>query len=222
MNDSGELVSNGATVGGSGHLGDRLARLRRLADLSQEILAERSGISVDGIRKLEQHRKHSVRLPILHKLATGLGVEVTALSGDPPALSAEQGESPGLVAIRRAIMSSQLAPTPEPDSAEPLSLDLLREEIAEGWTLHHAAAFGQLVRSLPEIIDDARIAVAVGQGDQREAAQVALGKALQLGGHLAIRLGKTDLALSSSERGLRAADSGDDPLPAPRVSNSIA
>lgn len=49
-----------------------------------------------------------------------------------------------------------------------------------------------------------------------------MGKALQLGGHLAIRLGKTDLALSSLERGLLAAESGDDPLLAPMVSNSIA
>jgi len=174
------------------------------------------------IRKLEQHRKHSVRLPTLHKLAAGLGIEVTGLLGDPPALAAEQDESPALVAVRRAIMPSPLAPTPEPESAEPLSLDLLRAEIAEGWTLYHAAEFGQLTRSLPEIIDDARTAVAVGPRDQREAAQVALGKALQLGGHLAIRLGKTDLAMSSLERGLLAAESGDEPLLAPIVSNSMA
>jgi transcriptional regulator with XRE-family HTH domain len=215
-------VSDDPIASASGHLGDRLARLRRLADLSQERLSERSGVSVDVIRKLEQHRKHSVRLPTLHKLASGLGVEVTGLLGDPPALSAEQDESPALVAIRRAIMPSPLMPTPEPESAEPLSLDLLRAEIAEGWTLYHTAEFGQLTRSLPEIINDARIAVTVGSRDQRGAAQVALGKAFQLGGHLAIRLGKTDLALSSLERGLLAAESGDDPLLAPMVSHPIS
>lgn len=215
-------MSDEATVGASGHLGDRLARLRRLADLTQEGLSERSGVSTDVIRKLEQHRKHSVRLPTLHKLAAGLGIEVTGLLGDPPALLAEQVESAEIVAVRRAIMPSPLAPMPESDGAEPLSLDLLRAEIAEGWTLYHAAEFAQLMRSLPGIIDDARIAVAVGPRAQRDAAQVALGKALQLGGHLAIRLGKTDLALSSLERGLLAADSGNDPLLGPMVSNSIA
>ncbi|MGH3867117.1 MAG: helix-turn-helix domain-containing protein [Pseudonocardiaceae bacterium] len=86
-------------AGASGHLGDRLARLRRLADLSQERLSERSGISVDVVRKLEQHRKHSVRLPTLHKLASGLGVEVTMLLGDPPALSA------GLFAVFSGLLS---------------------------------------------------------------------------------------------------------------------
>ena len=71
-------------AGGEAHLGDRLARLRRLAGLTQEQVAERSGVSVDVIRKLEQHRKHSARLPTLHALAKGLGVEVTSLLGDPP------------------------------------------------------------------------------------------------------------------------------------------
>ncbi|GAA3049945.1 hypothetical protein GCM10020000_33280 [Streptomyces olivoverticillatus] len=66
---------------GSEHLGDRVQRLRRMADLTQEGLAERSGVSVDVVRKLEQRRKHSARLPTLHALAKGLGVEVTTLLG---------------------------------------------------------------------------------------------------------------------------------------------
>ncbi|MGH3889354.1 MAG: helix-turn-helix domain-containing protein [Pseudonocardiaceae bacterium] len=209
-------------AGDLGHLGDRLVRLRRLADVTHEGLAERSGVSVDVIRKLEQHRKHSARLPTLHKLAAGLGVEVTGLLGDPPALSNVAAESPALVAVQRAIMPSPLATTPESDGAEPLSLDLLKAEIAEGWTLYHAAEFGQLTQALPGIIEDARLAVAVGRGEQRSGAHAALGKALQLGGHLAIRLGKTDLALSSLERALLAADSAEDPLLAPMVSNSVA
>jgi transcriptional regulator with XRE-family HTH domain len=87
----------------------RLARLRRLADVTLEGLAEWSGVSVEVIRKLEQHRKHSARLPTLHKLAAGIGVEVTGLLGDPPALSKAEAESP----VRRAIMPSLLAATPE-------------------------------------------------------------------------------------------------------------
>ncbi len=223
-NHSGSLalVGDSPIAGGLGHLGDRLVRLRRLADMTQEGLAQRSGVSVDVIRKLEQHRKHSARLPTLHKLAAGLGVELTGLLGDPPALSSVQAESPALVAVRRAIMPSRLATTPESDGAEPLSLDLLKAEIAEGWTLYHAAEFGPLTQALPGIIEDARLAVAVWRGEQRRGAHAALGKALQLGGHLAIRLGKTDLPLSSLERALLAADSAEDPLLAPMVSKSVA
>ncbi|MCX4781110.1 helix-turn-helix domain-containing protein [Streptomyces sp. NBC_01264] len=205
------------------HLGDRMARLRRLADLTQEGLAERSGVSVDVIRKLEQHRKHSARLPTLHSLAKGLGVELTGLLGDPPGVpSSGDAEPPQLVAVRRAIMPPLFASPVEPAGVEQLSLPLLRAELAEGWTLYHSAEFGRLMDVLPGIIADARLLAAVGNPEQRAAGQAALGKALQLGGHLAIRLGKTDLALSALERAYAAAGDSSDPLLAPMVSNSVA
>lgn len=205
------------------HLGDKLARLRRLADLTQDGLAERSGVSVDVIRKLEQRRKHSARLPTLHALSKGLGVELTSLLGDPPGVPSNgEADPPALVAVRRAIMPPLFAPPPEPNSAERLSLGLLRREIADGWTLYHDADFGRLMEVLPGIIADARLAAAVGTASEREAGQAALGKALQLAGHLAIRLGKTDLALSALERAMNAAEQSSDPLLTPMVSNSVA
>ncbi|MFJ9429618.1 helix-turn-helix domain-containing protein [Streptomyces sp. NPDC101490] len=205
------------------HLGDRLSRLRRLAGHTQEGLAERSDVSVDVIRKLEQHRKHSARLPTLHSLARGLGVELTALLGDPPAVpSSGEADPPQLVAVRRAIMPPLFAPPVEPAGAEALSPSLLRAELTEAWTLYHAADFGRLIDALPGIIADARLMAAVGGPEQRAAGQAALGKALQLGGHLAIRLGKTDLALSALERAHLAAGDSSDPLLAPMVSNSVA
>ncbi|MGK4582018.1 helix-turn-helix domain-containing protein [Kitasatospora sp. HPMI-4] len=205
------------------HLGDRLSRLRRLADLTQEGLAEKSGVSVDVVRKLEQRRKHSARLPTLHALAKGLGVEVTSLLGDPPAVpSTGEAEPPELVAVRRAIMPPLFAPPPVADGADTLSLALLRAEIADAWTLYHSADFGRVMELLPGVIADARLAAAVGRGRDRREGQHALGKALQLGGHLAIRLGKTDLGLSSLERAIAAADSSEDPLLPAMICNSVA
>ncbi|MFF0449084.1 helix-turn-helix transcriptional regulator [Streptomyces sp. NPDC004609] len=205
------------------HLGDRLSRLRRLADQTQEGLAERSGVSVDVIRKLEQKRKHSARLPTLHALARGLEVELTALLGDPPGVpSTGDADPPQLVAVRRAIMPPLFAPPPEPSGTASLSLSQLRAEIAQGWTLYHDADFGRLMDALPGIIADARFLASVGSADQRASGQAALGKALQLGGHLAIRLGKTDLALSALERAMLAAEQSSDPLLAPMISNSVA
>ncbi|MEU0739345.1 helix-turn-helix transcriptional regulator [Streptomyces sp. NPDC006134] len=208
---------------GSEHLGDRLARLRRLADLTQEGLAERSGVSADVIRKLEQKRKHSARLPTLHALSRGLGVELTALLGDPPGVpSTGEADPPQLVAVRRAIMPPLFAPPPEPTGVERLSLPLLRREIADAWTLYHDAEFGRVMDVLPGIIADARFAAAVGNADEKAAGQAALGKALQLAGHLAIRLGKTDLALSALERAMNAASESSDPLLPAMISNSVA
>ncbi|MBU3870258.1 helix-turn-helix domain-containing protein [Streptomyces sp. 4503] len=207
----------------SEHLGDRVARLRRLADLTQEGLAERSGMSVDVVRKLEQKRKHSARLPTLHALSRGLGVELTALLGDPPGVPSNgEADPPQLVAVRRAIMPPLFAPPPEPSAVERLSLPLLRREISDGWTLYHDAEFGRLMDALPGIISDARFVAAVGTADERAAGQAALGKALQLAGHLAIRLGKIDLALSALERAMNAASDSSDPLLPGMISNSVA
>ncbi|WP_079053992.1 helix-turn-helix domain-containing protein [Streptomyces graminilatus] len=207
----------------SEHLGDKLSRLRRLARLTQEELAARSDVSVDVVRKLEQKRRGSATLPTLHGLAKGLGVELTSLLGDPPGVPSNgEADPPQLVAVRRAISPPLFAPPPEPRRAEKLTLPLLRAEIADAWTLYHEAEFGQLMEVLPDIITDARFVAAVGGDDERAAGQAALGKALQLGGHLAIRMGKTDLSLSALEHAMSAASDSSDPLLPAMISNSVA
>jgi transcriptional regulator with XRE-family HTH domain len=204
-------------------LGDRLARLRRLAGLTQEQVAERSGVSVDVIRKLEQHRKHSARLPTLHALAKGLGAEVTALLGDPPAVASNGApEPPELVELRRAVMPSLVPKPPDLSNLAALSIGVVRQEIADGWTLYHSADFPSLLPVLPGILADARLLASVGSPEQKAEGAAALGKALQLAGHLSIRLGKTDLALSALERAASAAGESDDSLLTPMVFNSVA
>ncbi|MFH8292719.1 helix-turn-helix domain-containing protein [Streptomyces sp. NPDC018059] len=205
-------------------LGRTLRRLRRLASLTQEELAERSGVCVDVIRQLEQRRKHSARLPTLHALANGLGVELTTLLGDPPAVSSTgENDGPRFVAVRRAVMPALGGPEPQPPGPG-FSLAVLREQIAEGWTQYHAAEFDTVMKALPDMITDARAATVLGDGDgdARGAGFAALGKALQLAGHVAVRMGKTDLALISLERAIDAADRSADPLLRPIVVNSVA
>lgn len=203
-------------------LGRALRRLRRLASLTQEELAERSGVSVDVIRQLEQRRKHSARLPTLHALANGLGVELTTLLGDPPAVSSTaDNDGPRFVAVRRAIMPALWGPELEPPGPD-FSLADLREQIADGWTQYHAAEFDTVMKSLPDMISGARAAAVSTNGDDRGAGFAALGKALQLAGHVAVRMGKTDLALVSLERAIDAAERSSDPLLRPMIVNSVA
>ncbi|MEV6422515.1 helix-turn-helix transcriptional regulator [Streptomyces sp. NPDC051662] len=205
------------------HLGVKLRRARKLAGLTQEGLSERADVSVDVIRQLEQRRKGSARLPTLHALSKGLGVELTSLLGDPPGVPSNgEGDPPQMVALRRAIMPPLYAPAPEPSGVETLTVELLRAEIADAWTLYHDAEFGRLMEILPGVIADARQTASAGTGEERAGGQAALGKALQLGGHLSIRMGKTDLALSSLERAIAAADASSDPLLGPMIANSVA
>jgi len=203
-------------------LGRTLRRLRRLASLTQEELAERSDVSVDVIRQLEQGRKHSARLPTLHALADGLGVELTTLLGDPPAVSSTgEHDGPRFVAVRRAIMPVLWGPEPDPPGPD-FSFDRLRERIADGWTQYHAAEFDTVMKVLPDLIADARAATASGEDGDRGAGFAALAKALQLAGHVAVRMGKTDLALISLERAIDAAGQSSDPLLVPMIVNSMA
>lgn len=202
-------------------LGRTLRRLRRLASLTQEELA-RSAVSVDVIRQLEQGRKHSARLPTLHAMANGLGVELTTLLGDPPAVSSTgENDGPRFAAVRRAIMPTLWGPEPGPPRPG-FSLDLLRERIAEGWTQYHSAEFDTVMKALPDLISDARGAADSDNDDDRRGGYAALGKALQLAGHVAVRMGKTDLALISLERAMDAAGQSSDPLLVPVIVNSTA
>ncbi|MGC5344099.1 helix-turn-helix domain-containing protein [Streptomyces sp. DT171] len=205
----------------SEHLGRTLWRLRRLAGLTQEELAERSDVSVDVIRRLEQRRKHSARLPTLHALANGLGVELTTLLGDPPAVASGENDGPRFVAVRRAIMPVRGGPPQAPPGPD-FSLSDLRDRIADAWTRYHAAEFEAVMKALPDLLSDARSATAPGGDDDRGAGFAVLGKALQLGGHVSVRMGKTDLALTSLERATDAARQSSDPLLVPMIVNSIA
>lgn len=156
--------------------------LRRLASLTQEELAERSGVSVDVIRQLEQGPEHSARLPTRHALAHGLGVELTRLLGDPPAVSASgENDGPRFVAARRAVMPVLWGPEPEPPGPD-FSLERLRERIADGWTQYHAAEFDTVMKALPDLISDARTVTASTRDEDRRAGFAALGKALQPAG----------------------------------------
>ncbi|NBE54450.1 helix-turn-helix transcriptional regulator [Streptomyces boluensis] len=203
-------------------LGRTLRRLRRLASLTQEELADRSHVSVDVVRQLEQGRKHSARLPTLHALANGLGVELTTLLGDPPAVSAGgENDGPRFVAMRRAVMPVLWRSGPQPPGPD-FSLDLLREQIADGWSQYHAAEFDTVLKTLPDLITDAQAAAVSDGDDDRAAGCAALAKVLQLAGHVAVRMGKTDLALISLERAIGAAERSSDPLLPAMVVNSVA
>ena len=70
----------------SGNLvnGKKLAQLRRERGWTQEIIAERAGLSAVIVRKLEQNARRSARISTLTALAQALNVPVSILIGDIP------------------------------------------------------------------------------------------------------------------------------------------
>jgi transcriptional regulator with XRE-family HTH domain len=81
-------------------IGENLARLRKIRDLSQERLAEAADVGVDTAARLEQAKRSNVRPVTLRKLAGALGVSVDDLIGRPSAWRSEKIDITGL---RRAI-----------------------------------------------------------------------------------------------------------------------
>lgn len=61
---------------------DTLKRLRTQAALTQQDLANRSGLSMAQIMAMEQGKRDNPRLDTLRKLAAGLGCTVGELVGD--------------------------------------------------------------------------------------------------------------------------------------------
>src|SRR5689334_5214600 len=91
-------------------IGERIRWLRigRRPKLTQRELAERAGVSVELISKLEQGAKQTALLTSLNKIARALDVEVSALVAGPVRVdtAAGAGEPTGFLSIRRAITTT--------------------------------------------------------------------------------------------------------------------
>lgn len=175
-----------------GHgLGDRVARLRRRRGLTQEELAERAGVSVELVRKLEQGRRRSVRLGTLQGLARALDVQTAVLFDAPSPMDASD-PGPGVVGIRRALTPGATASLEDEPTAAGLGGSL-----CDAWELHRSADHVVLASVLPDLIDQARYLCGQQPGDAsfRLAAE-----AYHLAAVLLIGVRAEDLALVAADR----------------------
>ena len=62
-------------------IGTRIRDLRKDAELSQEALACRADLSLNGVALLEQGRQTDPRISTVHRLADALGVSIQRLLG---------------------------------------------------------------------------------------------------------------------------------------------
>jgi transcriptional regulator with XRE-family HTH domain len=188
-------------------IGTQIRRIRHEALLTQEQLAERAGVSVDLVRKLEQDRRGSARVASLMALARALDVELSDLVGTKPRL--DPSEDGRVLALRDALLSPDMMAGIDRDrSQEPPALGAVEPEIVRGWANYWTGQFTPLAAALPSVIADARDSYAA----EGTAASVTLSRAYQLSACLLVHLGRTDLAAVASERAAHAALSGNDEL----------
>ncbi|MDI3388271.1 helix-turn-helix transcriptional regulator [Streptomyces sp. B-S-A8] len=195
-------------------IGDRIARLRARRKLTQEGLAERAGVSVDVVRKLEQGVRQTARLSTLNSLARALDVEPSALVGQPVTFEARsEQDQPSVLALRQAVapVSDLLSAGPDPDPEEPPDIAALQACLRSTERIRREGRIGEIGAVLPQLIRDAKNAAHASSGNESAAAYSVLAEAYQVAATTLTALGKEDVAFTALERAMEAARRGNDP-----------
>lgn len=198
-------------------VGENLARIRTRQGLTQEELAESSGVSVATIRKLEQGGRATARVSTLHRLARGLAVRTSDLFGvAQPEPANGETQQVGLMALRHVLTPARgIADQPfaDDDGGEP-DLDRLRASIDAANRLYHHNDYAATFHALPALVGEARAAEQGVRREDRDQAAVLLGQVLQLTGSVLIQIGQYDLAYQALSGAIDAAQSADQQLAA--------
>lgn len=203
-------------------IGERIKVARRFADLTQEQLAERAGVNVDTIRKLEQGTRQSARISTVNALARALDVETTALLLG--VVEEEHRENPQVLSLRRALLPvDDFLPSADEDGEQEVpDVAQLRESISDAWASYHAGDFTTLGQTVPRLLVEARVAAREHTNGAAAEANAVLVKAVQLGSHVLARSRMEDLALHGLDRARVAAERAGDPLLGAMLSNSVS
>lgn len=191
-------------------IGDRIRSLREFRDVTQEQLAERAGVHVDTIRKLEQNVRQSARINTLRALARALDVQLERLVGQPT-VTQELTADGGLLALRDAIQDIAALPGVLSDGnlEEPPDAETWTASVKAATNLYWAGDYSELSSTLPLLLRDGR-AVAREADTERVWQQLAL--SYQLAASLAAQAGHPDWAFAAVEKQLAAAQRASDPL----------
>jgi transcriptional regulator with XRE-family HTH domain len=189
-------------------IGSRLRSARRERGLTQERLAERSGVSVELISALEREKRESARITSLASLAKALGITESDLLDRRERL--QGGNAEGVLAVRDTLLSIADLPGIDlaDDSGEPTPLPALEFAIRRGWDLYWDGRLAGLASMLPGLIGEARIT----RKQDGPGASGPLAQSYQLAADLMIHAGHDDLAMVAAERALSAAANGNDEL----------
>ncbi|MFJ8755068.1 helix-turn-helix domain-containing protein [Streptomyces sp. NPDC102441] len=169
---------------------------RRAAGLSQEQLAQRAGMSIGPIRKIEQGHG-GVRMETLHTLARALKLKTSDLmaAGPPQPVKHDDPNSQNLRELRIALTPAlTLGPATAPAGEEP-DLRRLSRMTYDNSVLYFGDTYQSIAADLPTLIRAANDAVAYyDSGDERTYALVERSRALNLVGRYLTQIRQFDLA----------------------------
>lgn len=191
-------------------IGERVARIRARRGLTQEDLAERCGVNVSTIRKLEQGGRATCALDTLNRLARGLSVTTSDLFRPIPRFDArppDERERADLLAIRQALFPLRGLPgLVTSDGVDAPSLAGARASLRAAAVLLHRDRYVDAMAVLPSLITEARAAAEQSDVQQRRAAFDLLAESYQLGASLLTHLRHEDLASHALDLSMNAAE----------------
>lgn len=191
-------------------VGERVERLRRLAGLSREQLADLAGMSASTIKFVERGAR-TLTLNVAQRIAPFLHVRsLDELYGE--SVNVSFGHRPTHAAIpkvRQALTSWPLAAT-----GTPASPDFLLGRLDAAWRTWHTSPrqhseTGSLV---PGLITEAQRSVRLLDGDDRRKASAVLAQAYHVAQAYLAWHGDRELCWLTVDRGMAAAMDSDDPL----------
>jgi transcriptional regulator with XRE-family HTH domain len=185
-------------------IGRQLKKLRG-KDITQLDLAERAGLSLALVKKLEQGTRQVTSLASLHKLARALDVEIGELLCQKTNLP-EPTEDSGVVAIRHAVTNIDDLLTERDAKRPPATTESMRRAITYAWGAYGSGRHDLLGKVLPNALLDTRTIELVG-----ETADLAA-QLYDLAGSALVHLGHPDAAHIAIREAMRLADGGTDPL----------
>ncbi|MEW2577514.1 helix-turn-helix domain-containing protein [Streptomyces syringium] len=196
-------------------IGRRIAYWRERRRMTQQDFGALMGKSRRWVQDLEGGQRQSdPRLSLLEDAAHVLSVRLEVLLSDVSLTRrTECVDSTELERIRVVLQRHDVITGTCDDSTQgPLPIEILRRNVAYGWTAFQASSFSALGRVVPGLLIDANRAACRHEGDSRLAAYELLSMSLQLVEAVAIKFGDFDLAFTAADRSVMAAERSQDPV----------
>jgi transcriptional regulator with XRE-family HTH domain len=191
-------------------VGERTARARKLAGLSQRQLAEKAHVSLSLLRKVEQSDRPASSA-FVAAVARALGRTTDALYGRPyePTTQTEAAVHAAIPAIRRELIVYQLPPE---DGLHPRPLAELAAAVAVASRLRHLVDLTRLAHLLPGLLNELRAAAYTFTGAEQQRMFGLLAEAYAAAEQVCYKVGYGDLSSMTVDRYIWAAERSGDHL----------
>ncbi|AUS79104.1 transcriptional regulator [Actinoalloteichus sp. AHMU CJ021] len=206
---------------GNTSIGVRIRELRGRV-ITQQQLADRAGVSVDLVRKLEQGIRQTASIGSLQRIARALDVDISELLGRPAGIPSTDPDA-GIVAVRRVLTSvDDLLDDGDPTPGEASTLVDARRIVEYAWGAYWSGRYALLSAVLAPTLHQLRATARAANEGERAAAAELLARGLWVTGCSLVHLGQHDAAFLAVRQALAAAQGGSDELLSATLRGSVA